>query len=140
MRKNPVLNHACFLNDNLDDTCFNRAMISGEKTCFYTATLTMGPEAEGNFHPDRNTNSLSLTPQLKVLPAIFRGIAMTIKVSVLIALSFIYTVIALPAVILYLILYNHSIGKLINKIRQEKRKSPYYYKWKNHHLDLNWEA
>ena len=85
-------------------------------------------------------DSFSLEPQVKALSSIFEGIALAIKVPVLLALSIVYTIIAVPAVILYIVFYEHLFAKLINKVRQKRRKAPYYYKWKKHHLDLYWEA
>jgi hypothetical protein len=87
-----------------------------------------------------NIDDFSLKPQVKALPSLFKGFALAIKVTVLLALSFVYTVIAVPAVILYMLLYERFLAKFIKKVRAERRKAPYYYKWKKHHLDLNWEA
>jgi hypothetical protein len=87
-----------------------------------------------------NTDGFSLEAQLRALSSFFQGLFLAVKVCLLLALSIIYTLIAVPSVILYMIFYKHLFEKLIRKVRQEKRKAPYYYKWKKHHLDLNWEA
>jgi hypothetical protein len=87
-----------------------------------------------------NFEGFSLKTQLKTLTSLFRGFALAIKIIVLLALSFVYTIIAVPAVLLYMVFYEHLFTKLIKKVRAERRKGPYYYKWKKHHLDLNWEA
>jgi hypothetical protein len=87
-----------------------------------------------------NPDGFSPEPLLKAVSSIFQGLFLTIKVTVLLALSFVYTIIAVPAVILYMLLYERFLAKFIKKVRQERRNSPYYYKWKKHHLELNWEA
>jgi hypothetical protein len=87
-----------------------------------------------------NPDGFSPEPLLKALSSIFQGLFLAVKVSVLLALSFIYTLIAVPAVILYMIFYERLFAKLIRKVRRERRKAPYYYKWKKHHLDLSYEA
>jgi hypothetical protein len=87
-----------------------------------------------------NTEDFSLKHQLRTLSSIFRDLFLAVKVSVLLALSIAYTIIAVPAVMLYMVLYERLFARLIKKVRQERRKAPYYYKWKKHHLDLNWEV
>jgi hypothetical protein len=135
-----VLNNANIISDNIDATIFNMAKISDENSRLSPAAFTKVAEADSNFYSGLNIKGLSLKPQLEVLSSIFHGLCHAIKVTILIALSFVYVIIALPAVILYIIFYKHLVEKLINKVRQNRRKSPYYFKWKNHHLDLNWEA
>ena len=76
----------------------------------------------------------------KIFSSISQGFVLAVKVTLLFTLCFIYSVIALSAVILYLLLFKRLSEKLIRKIRQDKPASSYSYKWKNHHLDLNWEA
>ena len=87
-----------------------------------------------------NIDGFSLKHQLRTLSSIFQGLFLAIKVSVLLALSIAYTIIAVPAVILYMVFYERLFARLIKKVRMERRKAPYYYKWKKHHLDLNWEV
>jgi ABC-type transport system involved in Fe-S cluster assembly fused permease/ATPase subunit len=72
--------------------------------------------------------------------SVFCGLVLAVKVVLLFALSIIYSVIALTAFILYLIFFKRLVNILVKKIRQGKPASSYSYKWKNHHLDLNWEA
>jgi hypothetical protein len=75
----------------------------------------------------------------KLFLSVFYGLVLAVKVTLLFTLSFIYSVIALTSFILYLIFFKRLVNILVRKIRQ-KPASPYAYKWKNHHLDLNWEA
>jgi hypothetical protein len=76
----------------------------------------------------------------KIFSSISKGILLAVKVTLLFTLSFIYSVIALSGVILYLLLFKCLFETLIKKSRKDKPVSSYSYKWKNHHLDLNWEA
>ncbi len=76
----------------------------------------------------------------KLFSSVFFGIVLAVKVTLLLTLSLIYSVIALTAMILYLIFFKRISEKIFKKIRSDKPKSSYYYRWKNHHLDLNWEA
>ena len=76
----------------------------------------------------------------KEITSIFRGLGLAVKVTVLLALSFIYSVVALSAVILYMIFFKRLFEKIIKKVRKDKPASAYYYKWKKHHLDLKWES
>ena len=76
----------------------------------------------------------------KIFSSISKGILLAVKVTLLFTLSFIYSAIALTAFILYLIFFKRLVNMIVKKIRQDKPASSYTYKWKNHHLDLNWEA
>jgi DUF438 domain-containing protein len=76
----------------------------------------------------------------KIFSSIAHGIVLAVKVTLLFTLSFIYSVIALTAMILYLIFFKRIFEKLFKKIRSDKPKSSYYYRWKNHHVDLNWDT
>ena len=76
----------------------------------------------------------------KLFSSLFCGIVLAVKVTLLFTLSFIYSVIALTAFILYLIFLKRLVNILVKKIRQDKPAASYSYKWKNHHLDLKWEA
>ena len=89
---------------------------------------------------DNNIDGQLMKTQLKVCSSVINGLGLAIKLTLLLTLSIIYSVIALSAVILYMIFFKRLFEKLTKKIKKEKRKSSYYYKWKNHHLDLNWEA
>ena len=135
-----VLSNSGIINNNIDETNFISAKISGEKAGFSQAIFNMDSEVEGTLSRWLSINGLSVQPLLKVFASILHGSGHAIKVIMLLALSFIYSVIAVSVVILYLIFFKHLIEKLINKVKKEKRKSSYYYSWKNHHLDMNWEA
>jgi hypothetical protein len=140
MRNNQVLFDSGSFNNNLDNPCYYRAGIPLEQTRFSHAAHTFELEADSEFYDDRIINGFSLMPDLQILGSVFRGIGLAIKVSILVALSIVWAVLALPLVLLYLAFFKSIFDKLNNRIRQSKRKSPYYYKWKKHHLDLNWEA
>ena len=72
--------------------------------------------------------------------SILNGILLAVKVTLLFTLSIIYSLIALPVVILYMIFFERLFKKIVNKERQGKGKSVYYYKWKKHHLYLERDA
>ena len=91
---------------------------------------------EAGFINDR-TDETSLA---KDISSIFRGLGLAVKVTVLFALSIVYSVVALSAVILYMIFFKRLFDTIIKKVRKDKPASAYYYKWKNHHLDLKWES
>jgi hypothetical protein len=76
----------------------------------------------------------------KLFSSVFCGLVLAVKVTLLFTLSFIYSAIAITAFILYLIFFKRLVNMIVKKIRQDKPASSYSYKWKNHHLDLNWEA
>jgi hypothetical protein len=140
MRNNQVLFDGGSSSSQIDNICSYRAGITVEQTRFSQAAPVYELEADSEFYPESNINTLSLKDLSETLGSVFQGIGLAIKVSILVALSIVWAVIALPAVIIYLIIYKHFFEKIGNKIRLSRRKSPYYYKWKNHHLDLNWEA
>jgi hypothetical protein len=50
-----------------------------------------------------------------------------------------YFVIGGLAAIVYLIVYEKLFKTLLISLEKKRSKSPYYYKWKNHHLELNYE-
>ena len=85
-------------------------------------------------------SSIEETSFTEEISSIFHGLGLAIKVSILLTLSLIYSVIALTAVIIYLIFFKRLFENLINRVRQGKRKSVYFYKWKKHHLDLKLEG
>jgi hypothetical protein len=140
MRTNQVLYDAGVIDDKIDDPCFNGTNTLAERNQISATDHSMGAGAESKISHDTNIINLSLNLN-EVMRSVAEGIGLTIKTGVLLAISVVWAAIALPAVILYLVFYKHLIEKLISKIRYGKRRSPYYYyKWKNHHLGLNWEA
>lgn len=87
---------------------------------------------------DNNINGQIIKYQ-KLFSSVFYGLVLAVKVTLLFTLSFIYSVMALTGFILYLIFFRRLFEKLTTKVKQGKGKSVYFYKWKNHHLDLKWE-
>ena len=140
MRNNQVLYYSGSFNNMIDHTCYYKTGTSAEQTRFGHAAPTYELESDSEFYDDRNINGFSLISELQALGSVIQGIGLAIKVSLLVALSIVWAIIALPVVILYLVLYKHLFERLVNRVSPSKSKSPYYYKWKNHHLDLNWEA
>jgi hypothetical protein len=140
MRNNQVLYDSGSFNNTLDSTCYYRAGTSAEQTRFSHAAPTFELESDSEFYDDRDISGFSVIPELQALGSVFQGIGLAIKSTLLVVVSIVWAVIALPAVILYLLLIKFFFEKINNKVRQSKRKAPYYYKWKKHHLDLNWEA
>jgi len=86
-----------------------------------------------------STTELSNEPGLKTLSSIIWFSVIVIEKIVLLVFVSIYFIIGAVAVILYKIFYKQLYIKLLNIGKREKQASPYYYKWKNHHLILNWE-
>ena len=105
-----VLKNASTIYGNIDETNINRVKFSYEKTSFSPAFFNMVTEA-----------------------------GIVIKTTVLLIFLFIYFIIGAAAVILYVIFYEKLYAMLFNKGGEKKHKSLYYYNWKNHHLNLNWE-
>ena len=88
------------------------------------------------------TNTVSAVfkkPFFKVLFSIFRSLVFAVKVIVLSAFSLTYFVIGGLAAVLYLVLYDKLFKTFLMSLNRRRPKSPYYYKWKNHHLELNYE-
>jgi hypothetical protein len=83
---------------------------------------------------------LSGKNQLNSFLSIFLYLGFAVKLTVLVTLSFIYFIAGAIAVIFYILIYERLLEKIINRVKKEKRKSPYYYKWKNHHLEVNLEG
>lgn len=63
-----------------------------------------------------------------------------IKVIVLFTLSSAYFVVGAVVAGLYLVFYEKLLKTLLVSIELKKKKSPYYYRWKNHHLEVAFEA
>ena len=105
-----VLNNASTIYGNIDETNINRVKFSYEKTSFSPVIFNMVTKA-----------------------------GIVIKIIVLLTLLFIYFIIGATVVILYVIFYEKLYAMLFNKGGEKKHKSHYYYNWKNHHLNLNWE-
>ena len=78
-------------------------------------------------------------PVFKVLFSAFRSLWFAVKVIVLSAISVTYFVIGGIAAVLYLVFYEKLFKTLLISLERRRPKSPYYYKWKNHHLELNYE-
>ena len=80
------------------------------------------------------------TDLTKELSSIFRGFVLAVKVIVLSAISVIYFIAGGIAVILYVIFYEKLFKTISGDLKLRRQKSPYYYKWKKHHLELYYEA
>jgi hypothetical protein len=74
-----------------------------------------------------------------IVNTVFRSLWFAVKVVVLSAISVTYFVILGAAAILYLVLYEKLFKTLLISLESRRPKSPYYYKWKNHHLELDYE-
>jgi hypothetical protein len=72
--------------------------------------------------------------------SIFRQLVFAVKVIVLFTLSSVYFIIGAVAGILYLILYEKFFKTLLISLEKKNQVSPYYYKWKRHHLKLTYEV
>lgn len=92
-----------------------------------------------NIIDDISITELSKVSVLKTLSSILLFSVIVIEEIVLLILLFIYFIIGATAVILYVIFYEKLYEMLFNKGEKKKHRSPYYYNWKNHHLNLNWE-
>jgi hypothetical protein len=68
------------------------------------------------------------------------GLGFAVKVILLFILSSVYFIIGGFAVILYLVFYEKLYKTLLMSLESKKQKSPYYYKWRKHHLELSYEA
>ena len=87
-----------------------------------------------------NHSDLSGKTRLKAFFSIFLSLGFAIKVIVLLTLSGIYFIIGAAAVLLYVIFYEKLFKTIFSSLKERKQKSPYYYKWKKHHLELYYEA
>lgn len=81
----------------------------------------------------------SRKPLLKVLISVFFSLWFIVKVILLSAVSVVYFIIGGIAAVLYLVFYDKLYKTLLMSLERRRPKSPYYYKWKNHHLELNYE-
>ncbi len=93
----------------------------------------------------RGFDSLRIdTAAERQLPAaifsVFNSLGFVIKVIALFAFSAVYFVLGSLAALIYLILYEKLYKTIFRTPRIKKNISPYYYKWKKHHLELNYEA
>ena len=92
-----------------------------------------------NIVDDISITELSKVSVLKTLSSILLFSVIVIEEIVLLVFVSVYFIIGAFAVILYMIFYEQLYMKLFNKRKREKQASPYYYKWRNHHLNLNLE-
>jgi hypothetical protein len=113
MENNIVLN-----NDNIYGPDFRTSKISGEK----------------------GVCEVLKQPLYKLIFSVFHYAGFAVKVIVLSAVSFTYFVIGGIGVLLYVIFYEKLYKTLLLSLEMEKQKDPYYYKLKNHHLELYYEA
>ena len=72
--------------------------------------------------------------------SVFHYLGLAVKVIVLFILTSVYFIIGATAVTLYMIFYEKLFKTLLMSLDTKKQKSPYYYKWKKHHLELSYEA
>ena len=94
---------------------------------------------KANILDDISYTELSKVPALKALSSIIRFSAIVIEEIILLVFLSIYFIIGAAAVIMYMIFYEHLYKMIFDKGKRENPASPYYYKWKNHHLELNCE-
>ena len=97
-------------------------------------------EEDKNLFPSLNISGLFNRPLFKVLFSVLHYTGFAIKVIVLSALSFIYFVIGAAGVIVYMVFFEKLFKTIICTRTNKNQKDPYAYKWKNHHLELNYEA
>jgi hypothetical protein len=71
--------------------------------------------------------------------SLFHYLGLAVKVIVLFILTSVYFIIGATAVTLYVIFYEKLFKTLLMSLATKKQKSPYYYKWKKHHLELSYE-
>lgn len=134
MENNLVLNNA-----NIEGTNFCRSDIASESTVCIPGIVNISAEAEKS-HYDTLNNLLLQNPLIRVIISVFHSLGFGIKVIVLSAISMTYFVIGAIAAILYLIFYEKMFKTLLISLEKKRPKSPYYYKWKKHHLEFNYEA
>jgi hypothetical protein len=84
-------------------------------------------------------SAVSGKPLLKVLISVFLSLWFVVKVILLSAASVTYFIIGGIAAALYLVFYEKMYKTLLMSLGRRRPRSPYYYKWKNHHLELNYE-
>ena len=134
MRQNIVLNNA-----NIDGTNFYRSVNTCEHAAFIPGIVSISAGTEKNVSGTLNFGLLLKQPLAKALLSAINSLVFAIKVIVLSALSVTYFVIGGLAALLYLILYDKLFKTLLISLETRRKKNPYYYKWKNHHLELNYE-
>ena len=92
-----------------------------------------------NIDSDIRTTELSEVSAIKKHFSIIRFSFIVIQEIVLLVFISIYFIIGAVAVILYMLFYEQLYIKFFKKGKREKQASPYDYKWKKHHLNLNME-
>jgi hypothetical protein len=75
-----------------------------------------------------------------IILSVFRQLFFAVKVIVLFIFSSVYFIIGGTALTLYMIFYEKLFKTLLMSLESKKQKSPYYYKWKKHHLEVSFEA
>ena len=135
MGNNHVLN-----NVNIDGTNFYRSDITCENAVCIPGIVNISAGAEKNFSGNLNISLLLKKPLFKVLFSVFHSLGFAVKVTVLSAFSLTYFIIVGTAAILYLIFYEKLFKTLLISLEKKKHRSPYYYKWKKHHLELYYEV
>ena len=134
MGKDLVLN-----NDNIPGTNFYRSDCSCENTVSMPGIINLTAGKEKSFSGDDNFSLLRKKTLLWVIFSIFHSVVFAVKVIVLSVFSVIYFVIGGFAAMLYLVLYEKAFKTFLISLETRKKKNPYYYRWKNHHLELNYE-
>jgi hypothetical protein len=75
-----------------------------------------------------------------IILSVFHQLFFAVKVIVLFIFSSVYFIIGGTALTLYMILYEDLFKTLLMSLDNKKQRSPYYYKWKKHHLEFYYEA
>ncbi len=130
MENNIAMNNAVVAGEN-----FYGSGIPGDKIVSNPATANMAAGTDTNF-----SGSLNAVVLFREIFSVFHSLGFAIKVLVIFAFSSVYFVIGSLVALIYLIFYVKLFKTIFRTPRKRNHKSPYYYKWKNHHLELNYEA
>jgi hypothetical protein len=126
--------------NNIDNSNFYRTEILCEKRVSSPEIVNISFGAERNFFGSLRLSVLLKKPLLRLIFSVFYYSVFSIKVIVLSAISLTYFIIGAMGVILYLIFYEKLFKTLVESLKIKRKKSPYYFKWKKHHLELDYEV
>ncbi len=84
------------------------------------------------------TGAASKKPVFRAISSVFHFVLFAVKVLLLSSLSVIYFIIGGLAAVLFLVFYEKLFKTLLMSLGRRRPGSPYYYRWKNNHLELNY--
>ena len=102
--------------------------------------VNIAAEAGKNIFPSDNIRFSIKKPLFQVIFSVFSSLVFALKVIILFPVVSAYFLIGGFSGAIYLILYEKIFKTIVNSPKKRKIKSPYYYRWKNHHLEFRYET